>query len=100
MHTILSVQAVGGITVFFLFCIIFIIVHVMKLARLGWLVQENKTENKKTTQPQPQPQPQHTEKEKTDQAKQPQSIYYIVERKKRSPKRTYQYEEPKPIRFE
>ena len=96
MHSLLSYQTVGGLTVFFLFCLLFLVVHVVKLARLGWLLQ--KKEHSAPKQPETEQKP--TEKEKTDGAKKPQPIYYIVERKKRPPKRAYHYEEPKSIRFE
>ncbi len=96
MQNLLSFQSVGGVIVFLLFAVIFIIVHVVKLARLGWLLQGKEKPREQAPVPQAKPQ----EKEKTDDSQKPQPIYYIVERKKRPPKRNYHYDEPKSIRFE
>ena len=65
-------------------------VHITQLAKLGWRFQQKN----KTTRPEPE---KAKEEKKAPIEKQPEPIYYIVEKKTRRAKATYG--EPKPIDF-
>ncbi len=78
---LLSVQGRGAIYAVLLFLICVIIVHGVKLAKIGY-----RTLGKKLP---PEPPP--------EQEKPPEPVYYIVEKKKKRSKN--EYSEPKRIKF-
>lgn len=78
---LLSVQGNGAIAVIFLFLICIIVVHGVKLAKLGY-----RTLRKKLP-PDPPPKPE----------KKTEPVYFIVERKKKRAKA--EYTEPREIKF-
>ncbi len=75
---------IGLLYLFLTFVICFILVHVIKLAYIGFISMRRKPEPPKAEKPDPKPEPK------------PEPVYYIVE-KKRSKKSSYS--EPKEIRF-
>ena len=81
---LLSVQGRGALFTICIFLIAVIIVHITKLALLGWRAYK-KREPKKQEEKPPKP------------AKPAEPVYYIVEKKK---KVAPQYEKPKKIKFQ
>lgn len=79
---LLSVQARGGLWCLFLLIVCAIVVHGVKLAKIGY-----RTLGKKLPPEPPKP------KEKA-----PEPVYFLVERKKKRPKK--EYSEPKQITFQ
>ena len=77
---LLSVQGNGFLYTFCLFLLCVIVVHGIKLARIGWRAAKKRTPEE-TKKPEPKPEP----------------VYFIVERKKKRAKA--EYSEPKRIRF-
>ena len=76
---LLSVQGQGAL---FSVCILFfcvIIIHIIKLALLGWNAYKNRNVKKEKAPPPPEP------------------VYYIVEKKKKS---APEYKKPKKIKFQ
>ncbi len=78
---LLSVQGQGALYAAVLLLICIVIVHTIKLARVGW-----RTLGKKLP-----PNPPPKEKEESE------PVYFLVERKKKRPKT--EYSEPKRIKF-
>ena len=78
---LLSVQGQGALYAAALFLVCIVIVHAIKLARVGW-----RTLGKKLP-----PNPPPKEKEEAE------PVYFLVERKKKRPKK--EYSEPKRIKF-
>jgi len=93
LHLLVISLPVKGMLWFLLICLLCLFgVHITQLAKLGW--QYKKRKSVKTTQPAPEPK---KEDKKAPIEKQPEPIYYIVEKKTRRAKATYG--EPKPIDF-
>lgn len=85
MNAILSIFPVGTLSLIFLFCACFLIIHIIKLIKIGWLAQGKMENNeKKEEEKAPAPKP----------AQEP--VYYIVERKRRAKS---SFSEPKRIHF-
>ena len=94
MEYILSASFIGFLWLGVLFAVCFACVHIAKLARLGYLYNRKKTQEKpseksaeKPTEPQKKPPSAESEKE---------PVYYIVERKRRV---KTGYSTPKEIKF-
>lgn len=83
---LLSANFIGVFCLAFLFLLCFCLVHIARLAAVGW---------KHTAKKPPTPEPQKVEKKAPTPKQEP--IYYIVERKKRRAKSSYS--EPKEIHF-
>ncbi len=79
---LLSVQGQGAVYAVILFFICIVIVHGMKLAKIGYRSLHKKLP------PEPPPKPE----------KKPEPVYYIVERKQKKRTKT-EYSEPKQIKF-
>ncbi len=85
MNAILSVFPVGALSLILLFALCFLLIHTIKLIKLGWLSQRKREETQKK------------EEEKAPaQSSAQEPVYYIVERKRRTKS---SYSEPKRIRF-
>ena len=80
---LLSVQGQGAFFTFCIFLICVIVVHIAKLAVIGWKTHKKKEHKPKETPVRP-PKP-------------AEPVYYIVEKKK---KVAPQYEKPKKIKFQ
>lgn len=78
-------MVIGLLYLFLTFVVCFILVHLIKLAYIGFKSTKKKPPEPPKEKPAPAPKP-----------RQPEPVYYIVE-KKRSKKSTYS--EPKEIRF-
>ena len=87
-YALLSVAFHGILWLILLFLLSFALVHVIKLALIGWNAQKKKNEPPPKKQP-PAPKPEPTSP--------PEPIYYIVEKRQRRPKTNYG--EPKQINF-
>ena len=84
MNTLLlSSPAYGAVVLLLSFALCFFLVHLFRLARIGWNASRQ-------TPPPPQ---------KKEEAKPPEPVYYIVEKKKKIRKPKTEYAEPKEIRF-
>lgn len=86
MNTLLTAPAVGGFALVGLLLLCFLLVHILRLAEIGW---KHKNE-RPTTQPPPEKKPEPPQRAEP--------IYYIVE-KKRKPRPKPNYSEPKEIKF-
>ena len=85
---LLAARVVGGVfCLIFLFVLVFVCVHILKCAKIGWLKHRKKHDESAEKPPQ---------KEKAP-ASPPEPIYYIVEKKRVRTKS--KYSEPKEIRF-
>lgn len=83
MNNLLSVFPVGALSLILLFALCFLLIHTIKLIRLGWQTQRK------------QPPAKEKAEEKAPAPTQ-EPIYYIVERKRRTKS---SYGEPKRINF-
>ena len=84
MNNILSIFSIGTFSLIVLFSLCFLLIHTVKLIKIGWLAQKKekppeKKEEKAPAQPNTQ-----------------EPVYYIVERKRRTKS---SYGEPKRINF-
>ena len=98
MFTLLSSTAGWGIlALLFIFVFSFVTVHLVFLARLGFLYQREKAELDEDENPPPEEKdtPVKTPP-KPEQPTPAEPIYYIVEKKRKSKP---SYSDPKPIRF-
>jgi hypothetical protein len=91
---LLSTGARGALLSIFVFCLCFFCVHVAILAKRGWKLSFIKNRIKKEKPP---IKAEKTTKTPPEPQKQPEPVYYIVERKKKRAKSSYS--EPKEIRF-
>lgn len=101
-RSLLSAPINGAIWLVVLFLVVFLGVHLVKLARLGIdALPSRKGEDRKTSgdsQKPPNTENARTTPAQTPPDRQPEPVYYIVERKqRRRPKETYS--PPKEIRF-
>lgn len=87
MNALLTSSAVGGFALVGLLILCFVLVHILRLAEIGW-----KHKNERPTPP-----PQQPEKN-PELPPRAEPIYYIVE-KKRKPRPKAHYSEPKEIKF-
>ena len=78
---LLSVQGTGAAITIALFLLCILIVHAVKLARIGWRTVFKKLPPTKPKKPEPKPEP----------------VYFIVERKKKKSKSDFS--KPKQIQF-
>lgn len=86
---LLAARVVGGVfCLIFLFVLVFVCVHILKCAKIGWLKHRKKQHDESAEKP--------PQKEKAP-ASPPEPIYYIVEKKRVRTKP--KYSEPKEIRF-
>ena len=89
MNILSASPALGIVWATLLFILCFLLVHIARLARMGW--KYRKTQNAPEKPPAPAP-----EKKAHAEEKPQEPIYYIVEKKRRA-KTTFS--EPKQIRF-
>jgi hypothetical protein len=86
----------GGIAVFLLLVVCFVLVHTVKLAMMGYeFYKKTEKEQKKDDEETPSP---TTAKPAPPPA--PSPIYYLVEKKRVKKKPEQKFEEPKKINFE
>lgn len=90
-NLLLGLPFQGCIWLVALFFAFFIGAHVVKLAKEGW-------QTRRKQEKQVEPSPTETKKETPNPSPSQEPVYYIVEKKRRRPKRDYG--EPKPIRFQ
>lgn len=100
MLTLLTPTAGWGLlALLFIFIFSFVTVHLVFLARLGFLYQQEKTETEQDKSDPPEQKPNPTPPEqnpKTEPPTPPEPVYYIVEKKRRT---NPSYSPPKQIRF-
>ena len=85
MNRLLSVSAlVGAGYLLLLFGVCFFFVHLFRLAKIGWQASLRPPEKNEI---------------KKEEAKPPEPVYYIVEKKKKPRKPKTQYSEPREFRF-
>jgi hypothetical protein len=84
MNLLLSIFPIGAFSLLILFGVCFLLIHIVKLIKIGWLAQKKNSSEQKEEEKTPAP----------SSAQEP--VYYIVERKRRTKS---SYGEPKRIRF-
>ena len=84
MNLLLSIFPIGAFSLLVLFGVCFLLIHIVKLIKIGWLAQKKNAPEQKEEEKTPAP----------SSAQEP--VYYIVERKRRTKS---SYGEPKRIRF-
>ena len=90
-NCLLGAAARGAFWLAFIFVVCFLSVHLVRLAKIGWNHQKNRTvppEKPKSERPDPPPKPEE---------RPPEPVYYIVERKRKRSRDSYS--SPKEIKF-
>lgn len=102
IFSLLSAKLTGALCVFLMLLFCFILVHIVKLAILGYDFYKNNEKNSENaqkkeeeTEKDPPPPP-----EKKPSSPLPAPIYYLVEKKRVRKKPKQEYEEPKRINFD
>ena len=95
LQNLLSVGLHGFFALLFLLIFCFLGVHILLLARIGWIQQTQKTQERAQQNEERVSQPKNVENKAPATSQEP--IYYIVERKTKRAKSSYG--EPKQFRF-